>query len=85
MAGRTVTRAAADAPHILRQPENAVGVGAGQVRLGHQPRHHDRIFLGQADGEHGVGYEAAEFLARDELAPRVPLSSEAPSGAVRDP
>jgi hypothetical protein len=36
--GPRIDPAGTQAPHILRQPEYPMGVGAGQIRLGHQLR-----------------------------------------------
>jgi len=42
-------------PHILRQPEHAVGVGAGEVGLGHQLRHLGGVGRRQTNRRERVG------------------------------
>jgi hypothetical protein len=58
--GFDVDRSALDAPDVLRQPEDAVAVGAEQVGARHQLRAGRGVLRGKADGEQGLGNEANE-------------------------
>jgi hypothetical protein len=54
-----------DAPHVRRQPDHPVAVGALQVGLGHQAAERARVVCGNADALEGRGDEVAQTLERD--------------------
>jgi hypothetical protein len=57
---RDIDAAGEDPLDVLRQPDDAMAVGALQVGLGHQARHLVGILRRQADFMQGAGDEAAQ-------------------------
>jgi hypothetical protein len=54
MRGVGLTAPALDAADVLRQPEHAVRVGAGEIRLQHQLGDSRRVVRRQADRGHAI-------------------------------
>ena len=61
--GRRINAARLDAQDILRQAENAVRVGARQIRFGHQVRDFRRVRLRQPDFDECVPNKRLDRLA----------------------
>ena len=65
--GHWIDSAAAQAPHILRQPEDTVRIGTGQISLEHQLCGFSRTTRGQADFSQRIRNETLNGRCGDPL------------------
>ncbi len=65
--GGRVEPASLQAADIAGQPEDAMGILAQHVRLGHEMRNLRRILVGQVGGAEAGGHESLDLVAREPL------------------